>query len=47
MAEFLPVLHSLVKGRRLITVERAEIIYYQPQSTPPDERPATSDTSMQ
>jgi hypothetical protein len=30
---FLPTLHALVQGRRLITTERAEIIFYQPENT--------------
>jgi uncharacterized protein len=28
---FLPILHGLVRGRRLITIERAEVILYRPQ----------------
>jgi PII-like signaling protein len=28
---FLPALHALVRGRRLITAERAEIMLYKPQ----------------
>lgn len=35
---FLPTLHALVRGRRLITAERAEIVYYQAQNTPTEER---------
>ena len=27
---FLPALHALVQGRRLITLERAEVVFYQP-----------------
>lgn len=30
---FLPTLHALVRGRRLITAERAEIIYYQAEKS--------------
>jgi PII-like signaling protein len=28
---FLPTLHNLVRGRRLITMEQAEVILYRPQ----------------
>src|SRR5687768_7990849 len=31
---FLPALHSLVRGRRLITLERAEVILYKSQEKP-------------
>lgn len=34
---FLPALHRLVRGRRLITLERAEIIFYQARSTPDEQ----------
>lgn len=32
ISAFVPILHNLVRGRRLITVERAEVILYQPQA---------------
>lgn len=30
LTAFLPVLHALVGGRRLITIERAEVVHYSP-----------------
>ena len=31
ITSFLPALHDLVRGRRLMTLERAEVIHYAPQ----------------
>jgi PII-like signaling protein len=36
LTDFLAALHELVEGRRLITVERAEVILYLPESTSDD-----------
>lgn len=40
IARFAPMVQSLVRGRRLITVEATEIVCYRAQSTPDLERPA-------
>ena len=35
LTDFLPALKSLVRGRRLITLEKATVIYYRPVETKP------------
>jgi len=34
LGEFMPALNSLVNGRRLITLEKATVIYYRPVEKP-------------
>jgi PII-like signaling protein len=34
IAAFLPALHAMVRGRRLITTERAEVVLYKPHAAP-------------